>query len=126
MVHKAVACVIRDTPDGLKLLVFTHPAGMVQVPKGGIDPGESPEEAVLRELREESGLTDAVIVSAGPQLTRRVPRGPQGEGPDEDQTWHLFRLHPLIRRLMVSATRVPDPYMTIAATRFAPPTRLST
>lgn len=94
MVQKAVACVVRDTLNGPKLLVFTHPAGMVQIPKGGVDPGESLDQAVLRELEEESGLRDAVIDSVGPRLTRRVPQGPQGAGPEEDQTWHLFRLHP--------------------------------
>ncbi|MFB9804016.1 NUDIX domain-containing protein [Haladaptatus pallidirubidus] len=30
----------------------------MQVPKGGIEDGESPREAVVRELKEESGLTE--------------------------------------------------------------------
>lgn len=54
---KAYAYVVRD--DG-RLLVFDHPnpeAG-TQVPKGGVEPGESPREAVVREVAEETGLTD--------------------------------------------------------------------
>lgn len=35
-----------------------------QMPQGGIDPGETPEVAAMRELEEETGLTDAKIVGA--------------------------------------------------------------
>lgn len=54
--RKAFAYVTR----GRRLLVFEHPhapeAG-IQVPAGTIEPGESPEAAVLREAHEETGLT---------------------------------------------------------------------
>ncbi len=42
-----------------ELLVFTHrdfPEAGVQVPGGGIEPGESPLDAALREAHEEAGL----------------------------------------------------------------------
>jgi 8-oxo-dGTP pyrophosphatase MutT (NUDIX family) len=44
---------------GNSLLVFRHPhvpAAGIQVPGGTIEEGESPEEAVLREAIEETGL----------------------------------------------------------------------
>ena len=48
-----------------QLLVFEHPkhpeAG-IQVPGGTIESGESPGEAVVREVREEADLTDVEIV----------------------------------------------------------------
>jgi 8-oxo-dGTP pyrophosphatase MutT (NUDIX family) len=47
-----------------KLLVFSHPyapeAG-IQVPAGTIEEGEAPEQAVLREAFEETGLTGLVL-----------------------------------------------------------------
>jgi 8-oxo-dGTP diphosphatase len=47
-----------------KLLVFKHadyPEAGIQVPAGTAEPGEALEDAVLREAREESGLTDLVV-----------------------------------------------------------------
>jgi putative (di)nucleoside polyphosphate hydrolase len=40
------------------------PAGMAawQMPQGGIDPGETPREAALRELKEETGTDKAVVL----------------------------------------------------------------
>ena len=57
-VPKVVCYVIQEG----HLLVFTHdtvPIEVtgVQVPAGTIEAGESPEECVLREVREETGLT---------------------------------------------------------------------
>ena len=49
--------------DGGRMLVLDRPArGEVRLPKGHIDPGESAEEAALRETTEESGYADLEIV----------------------------------------------------------------
>ncbi|SMF72920.1 RNA pyrophosphohydrolase [Pseudobacteriovorax antillogorgiicola] len=40
-------------------------AGVWQLPQGGIDPGESPKEALLRELREEIGTDRVRVVREG-------------------------------------------------------------
>jgi 8-oxo-dGTP diphosphatase len=62
VVEKAIAYVT----NGGRLLVFSHPhhpeAG-IQVPAGTVEPGESPEEAVLREAHEETGLDGLEIQS---------------------------------------------------------------
>ena len=42
------------------------PGDRWQMPQGGIDEGESPREAALRELREEIGTRDAEIVAEHP------------------------------------------------------------
>ncbi|MCY1374406.1 hypothetical protein D9M69_617460 [compost metagenome] len=39
-----------------EILVFEHPLAGIQLVKGSIESGESPERAALRELAEESGL----------------------------------------------------------------------
>ena len=53
--HRAYAYIT----NGSRLLLFTHPeapeAG-IQVPAGTIEAGETPEDAVMREGREETGL----------------------------------------------------------------------
>ena len=58
--------VVAYITHGDKLLVFIHPyhpeAG-TQVPAGTVEKGERPEEAVLREAREETGLDGLQIRS---------------------------------------------------------------
>ncbi|MFI0366663.1 NUDIX domain-containing protein [Actinomadura sp. 1N219] len=61
---RVAAYVIREVlvPE---LLVFDHvgrPEAGTQVPAGGVRPGEALEEAVLRELTEETGLFTASVV----------------------------------------------------------------
>jgi 8-oxo-dGTP pyrophosphatase MutT (NUDIX family) len=57
---KVCPIVFRDS-TALKVMVFRHPSGGVQFVKGTIESGERPADAALRELREESGITDAVV-----------------------------------------------------------------
>ena len=61
-----LAYVTRSRDAETQLLVFrnldeTDPGGF-EVPGGGVDDGETPEAAVVRELHEESGIADARIV----------------------------------------------------------------
>lgn len=59
--EKAVCQITRLAPGGAELLVFDHVpdhGSGVQVVAGGVDPGETPAEAALREAQEETGLTD--------------------------------------------------------------------
>ena len=51
---RRVACpVVRR---GSEVLAFRHPLADVQLVKGGIEPGERPSDAAIRELAEESGI----------------------------------------------------------------------
>ncbi|MFB7718404.1 NUDIX domain-containing protein [Nocardia sp. NPDC056100] len=61
--EKVLAYIVRDG----KLLVFRHSDYSweevgIQVPAGSVQDGEMPEDAVLREAREETGFTEFTIV----------------------------------------------------------------
>ena len=59
---KVLAYVTRPRNGDVELLVFDHrdaPEAGIQVPAGTIEPGESPDVAAVRELREETGLANA-------------------------------------------------------------------
>lgn len=86
-VQKAVAYVVRAG----RLLVFTHddlPIEItgVQVPAGTVEPGETPEGAVLREVREETGLAARLIGSLG---TERYNVWPYRQEIHERHFFHL-------------------------------------
>ncbi|WP_104989928.1 NUDIX domain-containing protein [Deinococcus sp. NW-56] len=58
--EKAGCQITRQTRGGAELLVFDHVpdnGSGVQVVAGGVDPGETPAEAALREAQEETGRT---------------------------------------------------------------------
>ncbi|MHA7284438.1 NUDIX hydrolase [Arthrobacter sp. TMS2-4] len=67
-VRKVVCYVVQEE----HLLVFTHDAvpmtdAGVQVPAGSIEPGETPEEAAVRELFEETGRRGHLVRGIGTQ-----------------------------------------------------------
>lgn len=76
-----------------------NPEPAWQMPQGGIDKGETPREAALRELREETGVTpDLVeIVAETTEPVRYdlppdlVPRMWKGRFRGQEQHWFLLR-----------------------------------
>lgn len=55
MTRQAVRLVVTNSSDQV-LILTSALSGNFKFPGGGVDPGESPEMAAIRELREESGL----------------------------------------------------------------------
>lgn len=91
------AVIIRD--DG-RILSFerTRPRGAWQLPQGGIEAGESPRVAVLREIKEETGIgADSLLPLAQARrwITYELPdelRKPKRHGLGQTQMWFLFLL----------------------------------
>ena len=67
--HDDCVAVVALDADGRLLLVkqFRTAVGreLLEIPAGGIDPGESPEEAVSREMREETGYLPRKVERLG-------------------------------------------------------------
>ena len=66
-VRQAGAIAVRGKPPGARVLLVRAKKDPSQwiFPKGHIEPGESPEDAALRELHEEAGVTGEVLGRAG-------------------------------------------------------------
>ncbi len=64
--HKGAVCIVPVQDDGRVLLVrqFRKPAEalLLEVPAGGLEAGESPEECAARELMEECGFRPGSLV----------------------------------------------------------------
>ena len=60
-----------------KILVgkrLDHPSGHWQMPQGGIDENENPEEAVWREMKEEIGTNNAEMIKISEQwISYKIP-----------------------------------------------------
>lgn len=72
-----------------------------QMPQGGVDPGEAPQQAALRELGEETGIApDLVTVEAETEEWipydlphDLVPKLWKGRFKGQEQKWFLLRFH---------------------------------
>lgn len=64
---EAVAVVAMDLNDQLLLIKLSYGSGGWNIPTGGINQGETPEQAAKRELMEETGCEAAVMTLLGTQ-----------------------------------------------------------
>ncbi len=82
-----------------------------QMPQGGIDPGEPPEHAALRELEEETGVRNAHIIGAIPDwLTYELPDNLlgvalKGRFRGQRQRWFAMRFTGVDREIDISGCR---------------------
>ena len=80
-----------------KRIDMTSEAWLMQ--KGGIDAGETPEQAAIRELEEETGVTDASIVAELPDWfdydlpEHLVPKLGSGRFRGQTQKWFAMKLN---------------------------------
>jgi 8-oxo-dGTP pyrophosphatase MutT (NUDIX family) len=98
IVRRQVARAILLDPSGRVLLFFLDPGrdpagrGYWYLPGGGMKPGETPEDAVRRELREEVGLDDLDVTAPVVHLTG--VRFEFGGRRFEQDEWHLVARAP--------------------------------
>lgn len=60
--RSAGAIIYRQSPQGKVYLLLNYPSGHWDFVKGNIEKGEMLKETVLREAREETGITDITFV----------------------------------------------------------------
>ena len=77
-----------------------HPSGFWQMPQGGIDENENPEEAVWREMMEEIGTNKAELIKVSNQwikykipnkTLKTLPWGKKYVG--QKQKWFVFKFN---------------------------------
>ncbi len=73
---KVTAFILRPAKGRkVEVLIFRHPNAGLQVPAGTVEPGEAPETAVLREVQEETGLTEIRLVKKLGMEKMELPAG---------------------------------------------------
>ena len=85
-VEKVCPVILRQQGTSWQILAFRHPKAGTQLIKGTVEEDERPEAAVLRELAEESGIEQAIIVKKIGELGLQKTR----------QHWHLFLCQPVV------------------------------
>ena len=73
MIQKVTAFIIRKKGKSPQLLLFEHPHAGIQIPAGTVEEGETPQEAILRELREETGLEQVSIINLLGNQKKNLP-----------------------------------------------------
>lgn len=91
MIQKVQAFIYRKSNNLPELLLFEHgPTKTHQLIRGTLEKDESLEQAILREIHEESGLEDVELVKKLGEEVIRVPSGPTRSGPLETQIHHAY------------------------------------
>lgn len=92
-----VGAVLCDADGRVLALERSDVPGAWQLPQGGLEEGEDPESAVLREVREESGIVPSVLSQLGrhPELLAYElpePLRSRKTGRGQVQYWFYLRL----------------------------------
>jgi 8-oxo-dGTP diphosphatase len=90
-IREAVRAVVIDPDERVLLVKFVFPHTTVwALPGGGMEPGESTDDALRRELAEEVGLHDPSI---GAHLWNRIHVIPFLDGSYDGQRERIFEVH---------------------------------
>lgn len=80
VIEKVVPVIFRHVSQNIEILVFRHPIAGIQIVKGTVEANEKLEDAAIRELYEESGISSTNIHSY------LGLHSPSESGPN----WHVF------------------------------------
>ena len=90
--REAARAIVLDPDDRVMLLRYDENGGFWATPGGSLEPGETPRQAVIRELREELGVRH---VDLGPHLaTRTKDHQVAGRDVRQAEQYYLARVRP--------------------------------
>jgi 8-oxo-dGTP pyrophosphatase MutT (NUDIX family) len=90
--REAARAILLDPDDRVMLLRYDENGGFWATPGGSLEPGETPRQAVIRELREELGVRH---VDLGPPLaTRTKDHQVAGRDVRQAEQYYLARVRP--------------------------------
>jgi 8-oxo-dGTP pyrophosphatase MutT (NUDIX family) len=90
--REAARAILLDPDDRVMLLRYDENGGFWATPGGSLEPGETPRQAVIRELREELGVGH---VDLGPHLaTRTKDHQVAGRDVRQAERYYLARVRP--------------------------------
>ena len=75
ILEKVTAFIMRGAGASQEILLFQHPSAGIQIPAGTVEDGEVVEAALWREVREETGLTELVLLSYLGEQPVALPAG---------------------------------------------------
>ncbi|MCU1586663.1 MAG: hypothetical protein JWN31_156 [Frankiales bacterium] len=90
LVWKLVACVVRPGLDGPELLVVDRPRLGSHIPIATLVDGEAHEAGTLREVGEQTGVTDVKLVRTLSTWERHT----MTQGSAVEQRWQVVELRP--------------------------------